>query len=431
MPDLSHVPVRRSLRITGGLFVLAGLFLFVAGGYLAVLGGSWYYLLAGAGVILTGAGLFMRRRWALHLYAVVLAGTVIWALAEVGLRGWELEPRLLVPTLLGIYLLLPWVAPRLSATSSGARRYGRTALPLLASVVLAVVVGAASLMHAPGVAGQLAIDDHALDSHDRSVPDTDWQFYGRTAKGDRYSPLDQINAANVKGLKVAWQAQTGDTMRKGEDIGGTDAGHEFNFEDTPSKIGDTVYVCTGHSWVVAFDARTGKKKWTFDPHADTDADVYLACRGVAFYQAPAGTKTDCPARIIAPVLDARVMALNAETGKPCEDFGTHGFISLAKYLGHVQKGFHFVTSPPLVLHDRLILGGWIWDSQAENEPSGAVRSFNPLTGELVWAWDVGHTPHTFKPGDNEELTRYAQRVGRLHGRSRPEPGVSADGQCDT
>jgi quinoprotein glucose dehydrogenase len=405
MPDLSHVPVRRSLRITGGLFVLAGLFLFVAGAYLAVLGGSWYYLLAGAGVILTGAGLFMRRRWALHLYAVVLAGTVIWALAEVGLRGWELEPRLLVPTLLGIYLLLPWVAPRLSATSSGGRRYGRTALPLVASVVLAVVVGAASLMHAPGVAGQLAIDDHAVDAHDRSVPDTDWQFYGRTAKGDRYSPLDQINAANVKGLKVAWQAQTGDTMRKGEDIGGTDAGHEFNFEDTPSKIGDTVYVCTGHSWVVAFDARTGKKKWTFDPHADTDADVYLACRGVAFYQAPAGTKTDCPARIIAPVLDARVMALNAETGKPCEDFGTHGFISLTKYLGHVQKGFHFVTSPPLVLHDRLILGGWIWDSQAENEPSGAVRSFNPLTGELVWAWDVGHTPHTFKPGDNEELTR--------------------------
>lgn len=392
----------RRPRITGVLVALAGLALAVGGAYLAALDGSLYYLIAGVGIAITGGGLYSGRRWALHLYALVLAGTVLWALYEVGLRGWELEPRLLVPTCLGIYLLFPWVVNRLGLPRADT---GRVRLPLGLAVLFSIVVGGLSLTHSPGISGTLPEQANATDDHDKSVPDSDWQFYGRTPKGDRFSPLDQINSGNVSHLKVAWQARTGDTMRPGEDIGGTDAGHEFNFEDTPTKVGDTLYVCTGHSWVVALDAKTGQQKWSFNPKADTDADVYLACRGVAYYEAPPGVATDCPKRIIAPVLDARVMALNAETGKPCEDFGEHGFISLSQYLGHVQKGFHFVTSPPLVLHDRLILGGWVWDNQAEHEPSGAIRAFNPLTGALTWAWDVGHEPHNWKPGPNDELTR--------------------------
>ena len=114
--------------------------------------------------------------------------------------------------------------------------------------------------------------------------------------------------------------------------------------------------------MIAYDAVTGKQKWKFDPHANTKPDEYLACRGVAYYQAPAGTQTDCPRRIIAPVLDARMVALNADTGKPCEDFGTHGFISMTQYLGRVPPGFHFISSAPLVLDDRLITGGWIHDN---------------------------------------------------------------------
>lgn len=388
--------------ITGVAVLIAGLALAAGGTYLASLGGSWYYLIAGLGVAITGIELYRGQRRALFLYAVVLAGTVLWALYEVGLSGWELEPRLLIPTCLGVYLLLPWVVNRLGPHPADNRR---VRLPLGLAVVFSIAVGGLSLTHTPGIEGALPAQTNVVDQHDTSVADSDWSFYGRTAKGDRFSPLDQINPGNVSYLKVAWQAQTGDTMRPGEDKGGTDAGHEFNFEDTPTKVGDTLYVCTGHSWVVALDAKTGQKKWSFNPNADTDADVYLACRGVAYYEAPKGVATDCPTRIIAPVLDARIMALNAQTGKPCEDFGEHGFISLTQYLGHVQKGFHFVTSPPLVLHDRLILGGWVWDNQAEHEPSGAIRAFDPLTGALSWAWDIGHEPHNWTPGSNDELTR--------------------------
>jgi len=396
--------VPRRPWFTGIVFGLIGLVLAVGGVWLVAVGGSPYYLIAGLGVAATGALMLMRRTAALWLYGLVLLGTVIWAIGEVGLNGWSLEPRLVAPTVLGLWLLLPWVRRGLAPVDPQApiNRYAVAAPG--AAAVLAIVVLVVGFLQPVGISGT-ATAAAMPGQADTSVPDGDWHFYGRTPRGDRFSPLAQITPANVARLKVAWTTRTGDMMRPGENVGGTDAGHEFNFEATPIKVGDTLYVCTGHSWVVALDAATGRVKWKFDPHANTDPDVYLACRGVAYYAAPPGKASVCQRRIIAPVLDARVMALDADTGKPCEDFGDHGFIDLTQYLGHVPAGFHFVTSPPLVLHDRMILGGWIYDNQAENEPSGAIRAFDPISGKIIWAWDVGHPDQVVHPNDGTVLTR--------------------------
>ncbi len=105
----------------------------------------------------------------------------------------------------------------------------------------------------------------------------DWTHYGNTAGGDRHSLAGQITPENVANLKVAWSFRTGDLPAAGET-----KVRDVAFEATPLKIGDKVFLCTPHSWVIALDAETGKPIWKFDPKADYSQSVHLACRGVSY-----------------------------------------------------------------------------------------------------------------------------------------------------
>src|SRR4051794_3082012 len=88
------LPARIWAAVGGAIVALVGLVIAAGGGWLIVQGGSPYYLLAGAGVLATGV-LLVQRRWeAGFVYAVVLAGTVLWAHWESGQRFWPLLPRL-------------------------------------------------------------------------------------------------------------------------------------------------------------------------------------------------------------------------------------------------------------------------------------------------------------------------------------------------
>ncbi|RAX28663.1 membrane-bound PQQ-dependent dehydrogenase, glucose/quinate/shikimate family, partial [Enterococcus sp. HPCN18] len=78
-------------------------------------------------------------------------------------------------------------------------------------------------------------------------------------------------------------------------------------------IGDTLYTCTPHSFVQAIDATTGKTKWSWHEDAPIQGNNYLVCRGVTYFEAPAGTP--CPHRIFAPTFNARLVALDADTGR--------------------------------------------------------------------------------------------------------------------
>lgn len=136
----------------------------------------------------------------------------------------------------------------------------------------------------------------------------------------RYSPLAQINAANVGGLKRAWLVHTGD-MPSSARIAKT-----YGAENTPLKIGDSLYLCTPKNILIALSAANGEQRWRYDPNVPDKAIPYTAaCRGVVYYAVP-GMAADqpCATRVIEGTLDARLIAVDARNGRPCADFGANG-----------------------------------------------------------------------------------------------------------
>jgi quinoprotein glucose dehydrogenase len=95
--------------ISGVILLLIGLPLAGGGVWLLTLGGSSYYLIAGAVISASGILLIRGRKAGAQLYGLLFLGTILWSLWEVGLDGWALMPRLALPALLGLMLLLPWV----------------------------------------------------------------------------------------------------------------------------------------------------------------------------------------------------------------------------------------------------------------------------------------------------------------------------------
>ncbi|MBV8672766.1 MAG: pyrroloquinoline quinone-dependent dehydrogenase, partial [Acidobacteriaceae bacterium] len=102
----------------------------------------------------------------------------------------------------------------------------------------------------------------------------------------------------------------------------------------------------------------------------------------------------CRRRIFEATLDARLIALDAATGKPCSDFGDNGEVNLRDVPGYgrhdageAHKGWYHMTSPPAVIDDLVVVGSAIDDNVRADMPLGVVRAFDARTGALRWSWD--------------------------------------------
>ncbi len=210
-----------------------------------------------------------------------------------------------------------------------------------------------------------------------------WPFYGGDAGGERYSTATQITPANVTHLAVAWRYSTGDLISKGPAI------RKASFEDTPILDEGKLFVCSPFDEVSALDPGTGRELWRFDPKIDASLRYpnSFVCRGVAWWQNPRRRSGTCAARVFLATVDRRLIALDAASGKPCADFGSHGTVILAPqpamaYGTEVQN-----TSSPVVSHGLVIVGSSIGDNERVDAPHGTVRAFDALTGKLKWSFD--------------------------------------------
>src|SRR6185437_6059285 len=230
----------------------------------------------------------------------------------------------------------------------------------------------------------------------------DWPNYGNDPGGQRFSPLAAINRSNVDHLKIAWTFRTGDAYAP------KDGSKPTQFEATPLYVDGTLYIGTPLGRVIALDPVTGTQRWAYDPHIDKDKGYGdYANRGVSTWKSPAGQR-----RIFMATIDARLIALDAATGKPCLDFGDNGIVDLRHGLRIAPHYFsdYEETSPPAVIGNTLVVGSAVADNGSVGQASGEVRAFDVVTGKLKWSWDpIPQNPHD--PGADTWTNGGAHRTG--------------------
>jgi quinoprotein glucose dehydrogenase len=239
---------------------------------------------------------------------------------------------------------------------------GRTrALCIVAALWLAAMVRA-TLAQAPG--------------------SSDWGYYGGDALAQHFSSLDQINRSNVTRLAPAW------TYRTGELGAGFASAGKLTFEATPVLAFGLLYLETATNVVIALDPESGRERWRFDPRIDRARRYAEAsARGVSVWAGSGSAGGVCRRRVFTGTLDARLLALDADTGQPCSDFGAGGQVDLTQGMRIRDAGAYLVTSPPAVFGKVVIVGSAIGDNRAADVERGVIRGYDAESGARLWSFD--------------------------------------------
>ncbi len=215
------------------------------------------------------------------------------------------------------------------------------------------------------------VDDASLRNAGQSG--AEWLTHGLSQAETRFSPLKQIDATNVNRLRMAWSFEVGSGG------GGQEA--------TPLFWNGTIYSITNWSIVFAVDARTGKERWRWDPQVNQVAVRPEICcgvvnRGLAIYNG----------MVFAPVVDGRLHALDAETGKPVWE-------ARVAY----PQDHHTITVAPRIAKGKVIIGV----SGGDRPSRGFFDAYDAATGRRAWRfYTVPGDPS--KPFENAAMRKAAE-----------------------
>jgi PQQ-dependent dehydrogenase (methanol/ethanol family) len=218
------------------------------------------------------------------------------------------------------------------------------------TMCLATLMGLSSQISQAAV---LPVDQARLTNADNS---SDWLSYGRTWSEQRFSPLTQVSTGSISKLGLAWWADFD-----------TDHGQEA----TPLEADGVLYTSTAWSKVFAFDARTGRQLWSFDPKVPGETQLATCCdvnsRGVALWMG----------RVYVGALDGRLIALDAKTGHTVWSVQTTD-----------RSRPYTITGAPRVVKGLVLIG----NGGAELGVRGYVSAYRADTGKLAWRFYMTPNP---------------------------------------
>lgn len=210
-----------------------------------------------------------------------------------------------------------------------------------------------------------------------------WTHYGGSQHGMQYSALGQITKGNVHELEEVWILRTGEM--------GEDSADKFAFQANPILVDGKLYFPTGSAIVIAVDPASGEEFWRHNPQIDRGKyHAEIANRGVSSWIDPeALNDSPCRHTIFVGTLDARLIALDGESGQPCGRFGNQGELDLGRGIRPGDNSWenYTVTSPPVIVDDIVVVGSAIGDNVKVESELGIVRGIDARTGEERWRWD--------------------------------------------
>jgi quinohemoprotein ethanol dehydrogenase len=265
----------------------------------------------------------------------------------------------------------------------------------ITAIAVAITIGVGS------AGAQQKVDANVLKNAGtpQDALQADWLSYGRTQGETRYSPLNQINASNVNRLGLSWTYTVG--------AGGG------NQEATPLVWNNTIYGITNWSVVFAVDARTGKELWRWDPEVNQPAVRPKVCcgivnRGIAIYNG----------MIFAPIIDGRLEALDALTGKVIWE-------SRVAY----PQDWYSITMAPRVANGKVLIGV----SGGDHPIRGFFDAYDAATGHRAWRfYTVPGNPAD--PYENEAMRKAGKTWGgdfyKMGGGGSVWDGMAYDPEAD-
>ena len=227
-----------------------------------------------------------------------------------------------------------------------------------------------------------------------SIANGEWPDYSGDLRGWRYSPLDQINAANFNQLQVAWRFKT-------DNLGPRP---EYKLEGTPVMAKGMLYTTGGtRRSVISLDGRTGELNWAHSLREGQRAAVsprQLSGRGVSYWTDGKGDE-----RVVYVTTGYQLVELDAKTGAMIPTFANNGVLDLkVGVVKGVNQQIDLTTgeigihSTPAVVGDIVIIGSSFREGatvSTHNNTKGVVRAFDVRTGKQLWRFNTIPAPGEF------------------------------------